>query len=60
MSQLAQCTRDFHIDAKRAASKPVFEDLFPGSRVSYDRNKIIFMHTSLPFMGTAGPGTKPL
>ena len=49
MGQLAQCTRDIHINAQRAASEPLFEDLFPGPGVSYNRNKSILMHTSLQF-----------
>jgi hypothetical protein len=47
MRQRGQCARDIHINAQRAASKPLFEDLSPGPAVSYNRNEGILMHTSL-------------
>jgi hypothetical protein len=47
MSQRGQCARDIHINAQRAARKPLFEDLCPGPAVSYNRNESILMHTSL-------------
>ena len=47
MGQRAECARDLHVNAQRAASKSLFEDLFPGPAVSYNRDERILMHTSL-------------
>jgi len=46
MSQVAQCSCDIPINAQRAASKPLFENLFPGPGISYSRNKSTLMHAA--------------